>query len=723
MQDLFHQSTRRLSAPPRRPLKGLLLASILACSLLPGLSFGQAAPITMTELEALDNSTTDALAVSADGSVIAGTSFGGTPSIRYAVRWTNGANVTALDHLGSHAMVNGVSADGSTIIGASYNSSGRFHAVLWRGTGVTDLGLLETGEFSTATDVSADGSVVVGQSRINSTSIYHAFRWQDGVMTDLGVMNGNGSEATAVSADGAVVVGNLHNVLPNYNTRAFRWDSSGMVELGTFGGNESRAFDVNLDGSVIVGEAQIASAQYRAFRWEGGVMGDLGTLGGDGSRALVVSSDGSVVAGWSYTVGSSQQHAFRWTQAENMVDLGTLGGLTSETTDMSADGAVVVGNALTSGNQTHAFRWVDGVMTDLGVLNGTSYSYARAVSDDGTTVVGLSGTRAFIYRDTSGMLDLENTGASMAATAGDLGAAGAQQLMKVAQVGTNEIRLINAGPRLSSKGVAGVAPVPVGLRLGAGVVDASGSGTLSFGDIGVAAAVAPGFTLGGALSLSSGSSDIETVDYDGQMVAGALYLRHEPANGQGLTWKLALAHGAGDVEVMRPATLSNTEAGHGTTRLSASTAAVELGWRKPLAQGEVTPYLRLERSRMKRAGYTEANDIGFPVTWEGQSVDLWAATLGVSGRQVLSPRDTLRYDIGLSVDLDRDADDISGTSGAGAITAPALAVNYKARLEASIGYDHRLAAGGTVNLDLGVAQTAYSAGLTKTLRIGYETRF
>jgi probable HAF family extracellular repeat protein len=96
-----------------------------------------------------------------------------------------------------------------------------------------------------------------------------------------------------------------------------------------------------------------------------------------------------------------------------MTDLGTLPGGTSPHTSraVSADGTVVVG---LSGLK--AFRWTQSAgMVDLGTLGGTS-SHARGVSADGSVIVGEARTaagfiRGFRWTQAGGMVEIGTLGA------------------------------------------------------------------------------------------------------------------------------------------------------------------------------------------------------------------------------------------------------------------------------------------------------------------------
>jgi len=194
-----------------------------------------------------------------------------------------------------------------------------------------------------------------------------------------------------------------------------------VFDLGVLpGGTSSIAMDVSADGNVVVGKMTDASGHDHAFRWtQENNMVDLGTLpGGINTIANAVSANGSVVVGQAKFASGNSGHAFRWTQTTGMVALGALpGGNNSAAYGVSADGTVVVGVAtvaIGTSSYNHAFRWTQaGGMQDLGTLGGST-SVANAVNTDGTVVVGQadlsSGSRSHAFRWTAaGMVDLIGT--------------------------------------------------------------------------------------------------------------------------------------------------------------------------------------------------------------------------------------------------------------------------------------------------------------------------
>jgi probable HAF family extracellular repeat protein len=131
----------------------------------------------------------------------------------------------------------------------------------------------------------------------------------------------------------------------------------------------------------------------------------LGALGGMSSGAEDINNRGQVV-GWANTATSYYGHAFRW-QDGVMTDLGTLGGAGSWAMAINDRGQVVGYSLIASdGSQTlgtmHAFLWEDGVMTDLGSLGGKTITpldinELGEVIGYGDTATG--GQHAFLWKD------------------------------------------------------------------------------------------------------------------------------------------------------------------------------------------------------------------------------------------------------------------------------------------------------------------------------------
>lgn len=186
---------------------------------------------------------------------------------------------------------------------------------------------------------------------------------------------------------------------------------------------ESRATDISSDGNVVVGYSAVDTYEYRpgnersvveAFRWtrESG-MQTLGTLPGHSrSRADGVSADGSVIVGYSNEPGTSlggslPSEAFRWAEEQGMVGLGHLPSFCtgSWAGDVSDDGTTIIGLSFAAtvpryGCVTEAFRFVDDTMMGLGYGEelhtdmDLNESETKAVSFDGSIIAGESNTRS-----------------------------------------------------------------------------------------------------------------------------------------------------------------------------------------------------------------------------------------------------------------------------------------------------------------------------------------
>jgi probable HAF family extracellular repeat protein len=211
------------------------------------------------------------------------------------------------------------------------------------------------------------------------------------------------SSATGVSADGQVIVGYGSSVPSGTGWEAFRWTpTNGMQALGDLaGGNfDSRAWGVSADGSVIVGESSSSDGN-QAFRWttaSGMVgLGDL-TNGNFSSIAYGVSADGSTVVGYGSPDSSGTHEAFRWTAETGMVGLGFLPCDTwTIARAVSGDGSIIVGDPQISTykcvfvwDARHGLRELLSVLTnDYGLdLTGWQLGRATAITPDGKVIVG-----------------------------------------------------------------------------------------------------------------------------------------------------------------------------------------------------------------------------------------------------------------------------------------------------------------------------------------------
>lgn len=281
------------------------------------------------------NVQSDAFGVSADGSVIVGSSsstrsYSGNPFYDEPFRWTAGG-MQGLGYLSNYASsygsANGISADGSVVVGSSVDANGYERPFRWtQSGGMVSLGTLTNYPASNqngASDVSADGSIVVGFGTTETGRT--AFRWSSGIgMQSLGTLPGAGngggellSYAAAISADGTTIVGSGYSANGN---EAFRWTSAGgMVGLGDLPGGffSSSAVDVSANGAIIVGQGT-RTIGGEAVRWDlvHGIQpiedlliasGVSFNSGWELYTATGVSDDGQTIVGYGFGPGNTIQ--------------------------------------------------------------------------------------------------------------------------------------------------------------------------------------------------------------------------------------------------------------------------------------------------------------------------------------------------------------------------------------------------------------------------------
>ncbi len=349
-------------------------------------------------------------AISSDGSVALGRDRGQPSRL---IRWSDQSGIAELlplpgdssaimsDGYGTsgQGVIRAMSDDGAVVAGTSYGPTAAT-ACLWVGTQPTSLGHLPGFEsVSFATAVSGDGSAVVGYGEtFNTAIIRNAFRWKADALVNLGtVVSGDSVVATAANHDGSIIVGTSTAQGAFSQPVGFRWTSAGgIAALGVLPGFESSwPLDVSADGSVVIGHSGQALAG--AFRWTANGMVNLGVLPNySGASADLVSRDGNVVVGVCTVFNSELNRylyeVFHWSGAVGMVGLGPMTAWSS----MNADGSVVVGSREGVGAQADSIAclWTaqSGVvdlavyLTGIGLdLSGWTLIDAR-LSRDGTTI-------------------------------------------------------------------------------------------------------------------------------------------------------------------------------------------------------------------------------------------------------------------------------------------------------------------------------------------------
>jgi probable HAF family extracellular repeat protein len=242
------------------------------------------------------------------------------------------------------------------------------------------LGDLPGGAFqSGARSVSGDGSIILGTGADDTGDV--PFRWEGGVMAGLPRPAGSILYAGGLSANGQVIVGGIDNGL---TLEAFRIENGVITTLGDLPGGTacSVATAISADGRVIVGDATTADNNFNTgFRLEDGVMQDLHV-----KYVEAVSPDGSVVVG-------GKGGAYRW---ENGV-VTNLGFLPTAKPFSAARAASNFGRVIVGQSAGQAFIWdaehgmrpLQDVLTGLGLdLTGWHLRLANAVTPDGLTIVG-----------------------------------------------------------------------------------------------------------------------------------------------------------------------------------------------------------------------------------------------------------------------------------------------------------------------------------------------
>lgn len=263
--------------------------------------------------------------------------------------------------------------------------------------------------------LSADGRTAAGYTIHNFSSALPGFRWNaDSGRTDFGFESGlpEVTRSTGISGDGSTVVGFSRAAGADSPIVAFRWSGTGTFQsLGTMPGYaNSEATGASHDGSVIAGHVSVSSGTApRAFRWTQAT--GIQYIGSGFTQANAISRNGNVIVG-EFDVNSGNNKGYFWTQATGMQPLASLNGSTgSFARGVSADGSFVVGLSFTSTGETPTL-WHNNVPIDLGVPPGVFSINPLAVNDDASVIVGTfsegAGTNAAIWTASTGFISLQD---------------------------------------------------------------------------------------------------------------------------------------------------------------------------------------------------------------------------------------------------------------------------------------------------------------------------
>jgi probable HAF family extracellular repeat protein len=242
-------------------------------------------------------SSSDAFAISNNGSVIVGSSDDGTYT--YPVRWLKVNGQWSIDKLPTtNCAANSVSTDGTTI-GGNCNTNA---AVVW-----------VNGRMITLGSGNLFGVNKNGQAVGTDINYSHAFLWTFSgasvTVADLGTLGGTFAVALSIN-DVGEVSGYSENA--DHVSHAFLYSpkKGGMTDLGE-PGVTSGGYRVNAIGQV-VGDMYPGGGGAHAGFFNAGKVVDLGVLPGyDYALAHGINGNGQVV-GYSYAPTSGQYRATEW---------------------------------------------------------------------------------------------------------------------------------------------------------------------------------------------------------------------------------------------------------------------------------------------------------------------------------------------------------------------------------------------------------------------------
>jgi probable HAF family extracellular repeat protein len=284
------------------------------------------------------------------------------------------------------------------------------HGWIWQEGALTDLGTLPGGVSSIASSINARGAIS-GQAQNGSVDPLtgwpeaDAVLWEHGQISNLGTLGGSQANANAINNRGEIVGAALTSTADPFGNSPL----SSCFYLATTG--------FGCPGGTFATDSVFApgTTQTHAFLWNKGVMRDLGTLGGPDSAAWIINDHGAV-AGWSFTsfvpnpsTGVPTVDPFVWSPKTGnkngkMIDLGGFGGTFGSPQWMNKRGQVVGSSNLPGDAGSHPFLWSKGVLTDLKTFSdlfpfGVAFSINDAGEVVGTASNSQNGVDAFFWKD------------------------------------------------------------------------------------------------------------------------------------------------------------------------------------------------------------------------------------------------------------------------------------------------------------------------------------
>jgi probable HAF family extracellular repeat protein len=254
--------------------------------------------------------------------------------------------------------------------------------------------------------VNSQGTVVGAQETTAAPKAW-MYVQSSGVVNELTLdPSENGAYANGISNSGTIAGAEV----PDGPPQPGFWTATGGAILLT-GEYQSfaQAAAANDDGTIIGNYGQSGTVSGVPLVWTAPGYAETTLPGLECDQCARVDVTASAINDSGLIVGSSTysgsgMHAVEW-QNGVITDLGGLQGADYSAAYSIDDNGDVVGGSRTgqaSGAPTHAFLYHQAVMTDLGTLAGDSSSSANSINDSGQ-IVGVSqsdtATRAFLYEN------------------------------------------------------------------------------------------------------------------------------------------------------------------------------------------------------------------------------------------------------------------------------------------------------------------------------------